>query len=60
MALFRIVDIYKKLYGEKDGKVGMAMYSLANAKCARGSFGHLSSFIHQLKFSFAKYSSIGS
>uniref|UniRef100_A0A0A0KN69 MalT-like TPR region domain-containing protein n=1 Tax=Cucumis sativus TaxID=3659 RepID=A0A0A0KN69_CUCSA len=24
------------LYGEKNGKVGMAMYSLANAKCARG------------------------
>ena len=38
MVLYRIMNIYKKLYGEKDGKVGMAMYSLANAKCARGNF----------------------
>ncbi|XP_010520962.1 PREDICTED: nephrocystin-3 [Tarenaya hassleriana] len=33
----RILNIYTKKYGEKDGRVGMAMCSLANAKCARGA-----------------------
>lgn len=28
--------MYKKSYGEKDGRVGMAMCSLANAKCTKG------------------------
>lgn len=32
----RILNIYKKAYGEKDGRVGMAMCSLANAKCTKG------------------------
>lgn len=32
----RILNIYKKTYGEKDGRVGMAMCSLANAKCTKG------------------------
>lgn len=32
----RILNIYKKMYGEKDGRVGMAMCSLANAKCTKG------------------------
>ncbi|KAG2310452.1 hypothetical protein Bca52824_022009 [Brassica carinata] len=33
----RILNIYKKTYGEKDGRVGMAMCSLANAKCTKES-----------------------
>jgi hypothetical protein len=33
-----IVNIYKKIYGERDGRVGMAMCSLANAKCSKGGF----------------------
>lgn len=32
----RILDQYIKLYGEKDGRVGMAMCSLAHVKCATG------------------------
>ncbi|PRQ60462.1 putative tetratricopeptide-like helical domain-containing protein [Rosa chinensis] len=32
----RILNIYTKLYGEDDGRVGMAMSSLARAKCAMG------------------------
>ncbi|XP_043720369.1 uncharacterized protein LOC122667941 [Telopea speciosissima] len=32
----RILSIYTKLYGEKDGRVGMAMCFLAHAKCAKG------------------------
>ncbi|XP_062120075.1 uncharacterized protein LOC133834472 [Humulus lupulus] len=32
----RILDIYTKLHGEYDGRVGMAMCSLAHAKCAMG------------------------
>lgn len=33
---FRIIEIYTKIYGKNDGRVGMAMCSLANAKCAKG------------------------
>ncbi|CDP05043.1 unnamed protein product [Coffea canephora] len=32
----RILDQYIKLYGEKDGRIGMAMCSLAHVKCATG------------------------
>lgn len=32
----RILNIYKKLYGENDGRVGLAMCSLAHVKCAKG------------------------
>ncbi|KAK2992754.1 hypothetical protein RJ640_023267 [Escallonia rubra] len=32
----RILNIYTKLYGANDGRVGMAMCSVANAKCAKG------------------------
>ncbi|KAB1205101.1 Kinesin light chain [Morella rubra] len=32
----RILTLYKKLYGENDGRVGMAMCSLAHVKCAKG------------------------
>ncbi|KAL3524423.1 hypothetical protein ACH5RR_017257 [Cinchona calisaya] len=32
----RILDLCIKLYGEKDGRVGMAMCSLARVKCATG------------------------
>ncbi|CAN1235712.1 NPHP3, partial [Linum perenne] len=32
----RILSIYSKLYGENDGRVGMAMASVAHAKCASG------------------------
>ncbi|BFG23534.1 hypothetical protein CerSpe_098080 [Prunus speciosa] len=32
----RIFNIYKKLYGETDGRVGLAMCSLAHVKCAVG------------------------
>ncbi|CAI0452487.1 unnamed protein product [Linum tenue] len=32
----RILSIYSKLYGEGDGRVGMAMASVAHAKCASG------------------------
>ncbi|XP_042503332.1 nephrocystin-3 isoform X2 [Macadamia integrifolia] len=32
----RILSIYTKLYGENDGRVGMAMCFLAHAKCAKG------------------------
>ncbi|XP_004309126.1 PREDICTED: nephrocystin-3 [Fragaria vesca subsp. vesca] len=32
----RILNIYTKLYGEDDGRVGMAMSSLAHVKCAMG------------------------
>ncbi|KAF4380368.1 hypothetical protein F8388_024661 [Cannabis sativa] len=32
----RILDIYTKLHGKYDGRVGMAMCSLAHAKCAMG------------------------
>ncbi|XP_024029789.1 LOW QUALITY PROTEIN: uncharacterized protein LOC112094053 [Morus notabilis] len=33
----RILNIYTKLYGEYDGRVGMAMCSLAHVKCALGN-----------------------
>ncbi|GAY57200.1 hypothetical protein CUMW_177590 [Citrus unshiu] len=33
----RILKIYTKVYGENDGRVGMAMCSLAHAKCANGN-----------------------
>lgn len=33
-----ILNMYKKLYGEKDGRVGMAMCSLAHVKCGKGEF----------------------
>ncbi|KAK6926032.1 hypothetical protein RJ641_007751 [Dillenia turbinata] len=33
----RVLYIYKKLYGENDGRVGMAMCSLAHVKCAKGN-----------------------
>lgn len=36
MLLNRILNIYKKLYGEADGRVGLAMCSVAHAKCAMG------------------------
>ncbi|CAN1731607.1 NPHP3 [Linum perenne] len=35
----RILSIYSKLYGENDGRVGMAMASVAHAKCASGNLG---------------------
>ncbi|KAK0592901.1 hypothetical protein LWI29_027493 [Acer saccharum] len=36
-AFIRILEIYTKVYGENDGRVGMAMCSLAHAKCAKGN-----------------------
>ncbi|OAY46591.1 hypothetical protein MANES_06G011400v8 [Manihot esculenta] len=33
----RILSIYRKLYGENDGRVGMALCSLAHAKCSTGN-----------------------
>ncbi|KAL5803491.1 hypothetical protein ACOSQ4_031796 [Xanthoceras sorbifolium] len=36
-AFVRILEIYTKIYGENDGRVGMAMCSLAHAKCAKGN-----------------------
>ncbi|XAR52195.1 hypothetical protein NMG60_11020132 [Bertholletia excelsa] len=36
-SFLRILDIYTKLYGENDGRVGMAMCSLAHVKCAKGN-----------------------
>lgn len=33
----RILSIYTKLYGSNDGRVGMAMCSLAHALCAKGN-----------------------
>ncbi|KAL8049427.1 hypothetical protein ABFX02_06G020100 [Erythranthe guttata] len=32
----RVLNIYTRSYGERDGRVGMAMYSLAQVKCAKG------------------------
>ncbi|XP_057798734.1 uncharacterized protein LOC131014697 [Salvia miltiorrhiza] len=32
----RVLNIYTRLYGEKDGRVGVAMCSLAQVKCAIG------------------------
>ncbi|KAL8538009.1 hypothetical protein ACS0TY_000096 [Phlomoides rotata] len=32
----RVLNIYMKLFGEKDGRVGLAMRSLAQVKCANG------------------------
>ena len=32
----RVLNIYIRLYGEKDGRVGVAMCSLAQVKCATG------------------------
>ncbi|KAL5736927.1 hypothetical protein ACOSQ2_031715 [Xanthoceras sorbifolium] len=37
ISFFRILEIYTKIYGENDGRVGMAMCSLAHAKCAKGN-----------------------
>lgn len=34
----RVLKIYMRLYGEKDGRVGVAMCSLAQVKCAKGIF----------------------
>ncbi|KAL1083572.1 hypothetical protein V6Z11_D09G208500 [Gossypium hirsutum] len=36
-SFIRILNIYTKLYGENDGRVGLAMCSLAHAKCAKGN-----------------------
>ncbi|CAN0921401.1 hypothetical protein LINGRAHAP2_LOCUS32569 [Linum grandiflorum] len=36
----RILSIYSKSYGEDDGRVGMAMASVAHAKCASGNLPH--------------------
>ncbi|KAK5804572.1 hypothetical protein PVK06_032223 [Gossypium arboreum] len=36
-SFFRIRNIYTKLYGQNDGRVGLAMCSLAHAKCAKGN-----------------------
>ncbi|TYI11527.1 hypothetical protein ES332_A09G213700v1 [Gossypium tomentosum] len=36
-SFFRILNIYTKLYGQNDGRVGLAMCSLAHAKCAKGN-----------------------
>ena len=33
----RILNIYKRSYGENDGRVGIAMCSLAHVKCAKGN-----------------------
>jgi len=47
----RILTLYKKLYGENDGRVGMAMCSLAHVKCAKGNFSlSLSLSLSQLTF----------
>lgn len=32
----RVLNIYMRLYGAKDGRVGVAMCSLARVKCATG------------------------
>lgn len=50
MKFCRILNIYKKLYGENDVRVGMTLCSLANVKCAKGdiysfSYIRLSFFI---------------
>lgn len=45
-SFFRILNIYTKLYGKNDGRVGLAMCSLAHAKCAKGSF--YNSTLHSL------------
>jgi len=34
----RVLNIYTELYGQNDGRVGMAMSSLAQVKCAQGNF----------------------
>ncbi|KAA3454876.1 nephrocystin-3 isoform X2 [Gossypium australe] len=34
-SFFRILNIYTKLYGQNDGRVGLAMCSLAHAMCAK-------------------------
>ncbi|KAK8337799.1 hypothetical protein V6Z11_A09G212200 [Gossypium hirsutum] len=36
-SFIRILNIYTKLYGQNDGRVGLAMCSLAHAKCAKGN-----------------------
>ncbi|XP_017607997.1 uncharacterized protein LOC108454160 isoform X1 [Gossypium arboreum] len=36
-SFIRIRNIYTKLYGQNDGRVGLAMCSLAHAKCAKGN-----------------------
>ncbi|XP_019200299.1 PREDICTED: nephrocystin-3 [Ipomoea nil] len=36
-AFGRIINIYMKLYGENDVKVGLALCSLADAKCSKGN-----------------------
>ncbi|XP_015576515.2 uncharacterized protein LOC8268186 isoform X4 [Ricinus communis] len=33
----RILNIYRKLYGENDGRYGMALCSVANLKCSTGN-----------------------
>ncbi|KAJ7947291.1 Nephrocystin-3 [Quillaja saponaria] len=33
----RVLNIYTKLYGKSDGRVGIAMSSLAHVKCAKGN-----------------------
>lgn len=50
MKICRILNIYKKLYGEDDERVGMTLCSLAHVKCAKGdvysfSYIQLNSFI---------------
>lgn len=32
----RVINIYMRLYGEKDRRVGVVMCSLAQVKCAKG------------------------
>ncbi|MCI23659.1 kinesin light chain [Trifolium medium] len=34
----RVLNIYTKVYGENDGRIGMAMSSLAQVKCALGTY----------------------
>ena len=46
LCFLRILNIHTKLYGENDGRVGMAMIALARAKLALGKTISLS-----LKFS---------
>lgn len=36
LVCIRVLKIYIRLFGEKDGRVGVAMCSLAQVKCAKG------------------------
>uniref|UniRef100_A0A7C9AC46 Secreted protein n=1 Tax=Opuntia streptacantha TaxID=393608 RepID=A0A7C9AC46_OPUST len=35
-AVYRILEIYSRLHGKTDGRVGMALFSIAHVKCAQG------------------------